>query len=258
MPEVTKHAPGAPSYAELSTTDEKAALAFYGTLFDWTDDPQPMGPDVFYHMQTLKGLPVAALYQQGEEERSQNIPAHWRVYFTVDNVDQTIEKAKSVGGSVVFGPMDVFDAGRMVMLKDPQGAIFACWQPKEHIGARLMRETGAIIWNELMTTDAPAAVEFYKQTLGIDTGKMPGPMDYSLVKAGGDDVAGIMAITPEMGPVPPHWGVYFGVVDVDATLEKAKSLGGNVLVSPQDIPEIGRFAVLQDPQSAAFSIFKPF
>ena len=120
-----------------------------------------------------------------------------------------------------------------------------------------MRETGAIIWNELMTTDASAAVDFYKKTLGIDTGKMPGPMDYTLVKAGGDDVAGIMAITPEMGEVPPHWGVYFGVDDVDAAVEKAKSLGGNVLVPPQDIPEIGRFAVLQDPQTAVFAIFKP-
>ena len=77
MPEVTKHAPGTPSWFELSTTDEKGALEFYGALFGWVDEPQPMGENVFYHMQKLNGLEAAAIYQQQEEERNQGVPGTW-------------------------------------------------------------------------------------------------------------------------------------------------------------------------------------
>ena len=68
MPEVTSHSHGAPSWADLATTDPAAALTFYGALFGWEDDPQPMGPDAFYHMQKLNGLDVAAIFQQMDQE----------------------------------------------------------------------------------------------------------------------------------------------------------------------------------------------
>ena len=72
-----------------------------------------------------------------------------------------------------------------------------------------------------------------------------------------DDVAGMMEITEEMGPIPPHWGVYFGVDDADAAVKKAESLGGSIIIPAMDIPEIGRFAGIQDPQGAMFSVFQP-
>ena len=80
-------------------------------------------------------------------------------------------------------------------------------------------------------------------------------MEYTLLKAAGDDVAGVMQITEEMGPVPPHWGVYFGVANVDDTTSKADFLGATILVPGTEIPGIGRFAVIQDPQGAVFGIF---
>jgi predicted enzyme related to lactoylglutathione lyase len=67
----------------------------------------------------------------------------------------------------------------------------------------------------------------------------------------------MMAITPEMGEgIPPHWGIYLAVEDCDATVKKAESLGGKILVPPSDIPEVGRFSTLTDVQGAAFSIIK--
>jgi uncharacterized protein len=60
-----------------------------------------------------------------------------------------------------------------------------------------------------------------------------------------------------MENVPPAWGVYFAAASVDATADKAKSLGGKVMMGPQDIPNTGRFAVLNDPQGAYFSVFQP-
>ena len=76
-----------------------------------------------------------------------------------------------------------------------------------------------------------------------------------MLKAARTDVAGVMRITPEMGPVSSNWAVYFSVADVDATASQAATLWGTVLVPGTDIPEIGRFATIQDPQGVVFSVF---
>ena len=256
MAEVTVHTQGTPSWAELSTTDAAGALAFYSAIFGWVDDPQAISEDWFYHMQKLNGLEAAAIYQQGEEERTQGVPPHWNTYITVDNVDSVVEQAGRQGGTVVFGPMDVFDAGRMAMLQDPQGAFFAVWRPNQHIGVRVKNEPGAMTWNELLTSNSDAAIEFYGRLLGLERGETMGEMNYTLVRAQGTEVAGVLQITPEMGLVPPNWMIYFAVDNIDETVAKVQSLGGSVLVPGTDIPNIGRFAALMDPQGAAFSIFK--
>ena len=260
MPKVTKYAPGTPSWADLSTTDDTGAVSFYGSLFGWIDDPQEMGPGSYYHMQRMDGQSVAGVYKQGEEEIAQNIPPHWSVYFTVENADQTAQRAKDAGGTVLMEAFDVFEAGRMAVIQDPQGAVFNVWQPNEHIGAELVQEPGTITWAELMANDTGQAVEFYEKVLNVETGKMEGPFPYTTIKVGGNYVAGMMNIS-DMGPqaanVPPHWSIYFGTSDADDTAEKAGSLGGKVMVPPSDIPGIGRFSVMQDPQGAVFSVFQP-
>ena len=256
MPEVTAHTQGAPSWADLSTTDETGAIAFYSAIFGWTDDPQPMGEASFYHMQRVNGLEAAAIYQQGEEERNMGIPARWNLYFTAADVDSVAEQAVRMGATITFGPTDVFDAGRTVAIQDPQGAHFFVWQPKEHIGARVKDDPGAMTWNELLTTSSGDAIEFYTGLLGLERGETMAPMDYTLLRSEGTDVLGVMQITPDMGEVPPHWSVYFAVEDVDAAVAQVQSLGGVVVVPATDIPDIGRFAVLTDPQGAFFNIFK--
>ena len=256
MPEVTKHAKGAPSWAELSTTDEAGAVTFYSALFGWEDESHPMGENWFYHIQKVNGLDAAAIYEQGEEERGMQIPPHWMTYFTADDVDAIAERAPQLGGSVIFGPMDVFEDGRCVRIQDPQGAYFSVWQPKTHIGSQVKHDPGALTWHELLTTDSEAGISFYTGLLGMDRGETMSPMEYVLLKAGGTEVLGVLQITPDMGDFPPHWMVYFAVSDVDASVALTQSLGGSVIVPATDIPEIGRFAALIDPQGAAFSIFK--
>ena len=255
MPEVTSHAPGTPSWFELSTTDEKGAMEFYSAIFGWVDDHQPIYENWSYHMKKLTGLEAAAIYQQQAEERKLGVPPHWNTYFSVTNVDESVARVQQAGGSLLFGPMDVFAAGRMAMLQDRQGAAFAVWQAEGHIGCRVKGEPGAIMWNELMTSDQTDATEFYTGLLGLGSGSMEGPMEYRLLKVSGDDVAGVMQITEDMGPVPPNWMVYFGVANVDDTTSQAEALGAIVLVPGTDIPGVGRFATIQDPQGAVFGMF---
>lgn len=121
-----------------------------------------------------------------------------------------------------------------------------------------LKKHGAISWSELMTTDVSAAKSFYGELFGWQFEDMPMEkenMTYSVVKANNDEVAGIMPF-PEGAPadMPPVWGLYITVDDVDAVAEKATALGAKIHMPPQDIPEVGRFCVLQDPQGAFISI----
>jgi predicted enzyme related to lactoylglutathione lyase len=116
------------------------------------------------------------------------------------------------------------------------------------------KTAGAFSWNELMTTDPQAAAEFYGTLFGwkFDTMDM-GTGPYRVIKAGDTAVGGMMALPPEAKGMPPMWGSYVTVASADATADKCQSLGGKVLVAPTDIPKVGRFVVLQDPQGAVIT-----
>jgi predicted enzyme related to lactoylglutathione lyase len=121
---------------------------------------------------------------------------------------------------------------------------------------------GRFVWHELMTTDMKSAGAFYSKIIGWKTqhwGKdLSGGGEYTLFVSGKRQLAGLMALPDDakkMG-MPPNWFTYIGTTDVDETARLAASLGATVLRAPQDIPDTGRFAVVQDPQGATFGIFK--
>jgi len=118
-----------------------------------------------------------------------------------------------------------------------------------------MRQHGAFSWCELVTTDVEAAKKFYTKLFGWSTESvsMPG-MQYTVVKAAGEDVGGIMAMPPQAKGAPAHWGVYVTVDDVDATAKLAEQMGAKTIVPPTDIPNVGRFCLFQDPQGALISV----
>ena len=116
------------------------------------------------------------------------------------------------------------------------------------------KQHGAFSWFELMTTDTEGAKAFYSKLFGWETEEMPmEDMNYTVVKVGDDAVGGIMAIPPQAEGTPPNWGGYVTVDDLDATARKAQELGAKILVPLTDIPNVGRFFVLQDPQGAVIS-----
>lgn len=117
-----------------------------------------------------------------------------------------------------------------------------------------MQTHGMVSWYELMTTDAEAAKKFYSKLFGwaledVQGGEMP----YTIVNVGGRQMGGMMTLPPGAKGAPPHWGVYVTVDDVDATAKLAESLGARILVAPRDIPDVGRFCVIKDPQGAVIS-----
>jgi predicted enzyme related to lactoylglutathione lyase len=251
MPEVTRHEPGSFCWPELATTDDAAAKKFYTSLFGWSSEDSPAGPDMVYTMLKKKGKSVGALYKLGPQRKG--VPPHWNIYVSVASADAAAKKAKELGGKVLMEPFDVMDVGRMAIIQDHQGATICVWEPKKHIGAEVVNEPGALCWAELDTTDTASAQRFYTALFGwgakvSDT--------YTEWQQGGTSIGGLMTIPKEWGPVPPNWLVYFAVTDPDATAKKTGELGGGTIVPPMDIPGAGRFAVLHDTQGAVFAIYK--
>jgi uncharacterized protein len=254
MPARDSYTQGTPNWVDLQTTDQPAAKAFYGEVFGWSYDDQPMDEGAVYSIAQLGGASVAAIAPQSPELRAAGAPPMWNTYLAVDSVDEVAAKVGPAGGTLAMEPFDVMDAGRMAFVLDPSGAAVALWQANQHIGSSLVNEPGTVIWNELIT-DNPAAVTFYEQLLGVATATADmGADKYTMFQVDGKEVAG--TTPPMMEGVPNHWHVYFAVTDADATAAKIGELGGSVMVAPFDTP-IGKMAVVADPQGAVFSLFQP-
>ena len=259
MPVRTEYAPGTPSWVDLASPDPAASKQFYGSLFGWTYEDQDTGdPNFPYALARQGGKDVSGLMKLSPEMQSGGMPPVWSTYVTVADIDASSAKAKELGASVLQEPMDVMDAGRMAVLADPAGAVFCLWQAKESIGSELVNEPFSFTWSELITPDVAKVKDFYAGLFGWGANEMPmgdGP-PYTMWTLGGDDNGIGGAMPPPMEGMPAFWGVYFAVDDTDAIVAKAKELGANVLAEPMDIPDVGRFAALMDPQGAAFSVIK--
>jgi len=256
MAKFEAHAHGTFSWAELATTDAAGAKKFYAALFGWSIEDVPAGPDMIYSMSRVGSEYAAALYQMSEKMKG--IPPHWASFITVDDVDAVAKRATEQGGTLIDPPFDVMDVGRMAVVKDPTGAVFSLWTAKKHIGAGVLHEPGAMTWNELVTDNVDVARKFYTTVFGWTSEAFEmGTMGvYTLFNRPGEkqNAAGMMPLTQP--GVPPHWLVYFAVEDCDASAKRVTELGGKVQVPPTDIPNVGRFSLVQDPQGAVFALFK--
>jgi predicted enzyme related to lactoylglutathione lyase len=256
MSERNSYVPGTPCWVDLGTPDVDAAAAFYGGLFGWSVEAgESTEQTAGYRQATLRGKPVCGvmpLMQEGQ-------PPVWTTYVSVEDADAIAANVREAGGSVLAEPMDVLDLGRMAVFMDTTGAAFGVWQPGTFVGAEIVSESNAMVWNELNTRDVEAARAFYAKVFSwshdereFETGS------YTTWKAGDDTVGGMIDITGRVpDEVPNHWLAYFATDDADATIEKAKGAGGDVVFGPEDISEVGRIAVLKDPFGAVFALIKP-
>jgi predicted enzyme related to lactoylglutathione lyase len=130
-------------------------------------------------------------------------------------------------------------------------------KPKAQIMEPSETKHGQFSWNELITTDPTAATSFYTKLFGWTTQEFPMPdFTYTVISAGGvgSGQGGIMPTPPAAKGMPPAWIGYVTVDHIDTTAQQVEKLGGKIVVPPRDIPEVGRFAVIQDPQGATLAI----
>jgi predicted enzyme related to lactoylglutathione lyase len=255
MSERTSYATGVPCWVDLISTDPAAARSFYGSLFGWDYD---VGSEETgrYAMALLRGKVVAGVVGQAVPA---GMPTAWTTYLAADDADATVQRAIANGATVMMGPMDVLDLGRVSVATDPTGAVFGIWQGRAHVGATLVNEPGTVTWNELNTRDIDTAIGFYGEVFGVTTDPLDNGPDgprYRTFNVGEDVVGGMQQMGPLFPPqVPPHWMTYFAVDDADATAAAAARAGGKVMMPPTDSP-YGRSAVLLDPQGGAFTVMR--
>jgi len=120
---------------------------------------------------------------------------------------------------------------------------------------------GAVSWTELTTNDVEAAKKFYGALFGWTFQRFPGSeMNYDVISLGDRQFGGVFQTPKQMAGMPPAWVSYITVENVDQTAKNAQELGAKLTVPPMDIPQVGRFCVIQDPQGAciaAITYLKP-
>jgi predicted enzyme related to lactoylglutathione lyase len=247
------YAPGTPLWVDLGTPDLAASTRFYTELFGW--QAEDMGEQMgHYTMMRVDGKSVAAVTPLMSPQQ----PTAWTTYISTTSAEETAKKVTEAGGQVVAPPMQVMDQGTMAVFVDPTGAAFAVWQPDTFAGAELVNKPVSISWNELSTRDMPAAKAFYTKVFPwtAHSNAMPDGGEYVEWQIDGKSIGGGMPMNPQIPPqVPPNWLVYFAVANTDNTVKRAEELGGKVMMPGTDIPQ-GRFAVLTDPQGAAFAVIQ--
>jgi predicted enzyme related to lactoylglutathione lyase len=298
MPIRDGYIPGVPCWVEASEPDPEAALDFYGGLFGWEfEDVMPLSSEGQYFIARgeTRGSSIFDLAGEkhgGDVAALRSIPeaappmAVWNTYFWVDSADEAASKVRDAGGGIATEPFDFVDACRMAVCTDPEGAAFGVWEAREHKGARLVNDPGALVFNGLNTRDVQGARSFYGAVFGWQTGTigggaegwtLPGYGDWlerehhpglrnQMAEAGApegfeDVVASIIPMADDQPDTPAHWSVTFAVDDADAAAKKATELGGKVIVPPFDGPWSTstytiRVTVLADPQGATFAASK--
>jgi predicted enzyme related to lactoylglutathione lyase len=298
MPERDGYVPGVPCWTDVSEPDPEAALEFYGGLFGWEFEDVAQSSDDGRYFIARGEAPSSSIFDTSRAVRSgdvaavRSIPeaappiAMWNTYFWVDSADEAASKVRDAGGGTLIEPFDFMDAARVAAFADPEGAAFGVWEARNHRGARLVNDPGAVVFNNLNTRDVEAAKSFYGAVFGWQTSSigggaqgwtLPGYGDWlerehhpglrpQMADAGApkgfEDVVGsIVPIADGEPDTPAHWSVTFATDDADATAAKAAELGGTVIVSPFDAPWSTptytiRMTVLADPQGATFSASK--
>ena len=249
MPEMTRYEHGVPSWVDIGTQDPSAACASTrscsaGKARTWARRRATT------RSSSKGGKQVAAISPAQDPG-----PPRWTTYINVDDVDEVAKKVESAGGKVIVAPMDVMTAGRMAIFIDTTGAVIAAWQPGDHLGAQLVNEPGAFIWCELSSSDVAKSKAFYSAVFGWGWG---GADDYPEAQVSGRTIGGRDAPASRTCPptCPTTGSSTSGRLTSTPMSRRRPTWAPRVIAGPADIPGTGRFAVLIDPQGAAFALFQ--
>lgn len=243
---------GTPIWYELMTDDPDAAQEFYGVVMAWSFDKMPGDPSLDYRIALAGKDTVAGVLKT--PEHATGMPSKWFVYFGVDDVDAYAKKVKALGGSVDIEPSDIPDVGRFAFCTDPQGAHFYLMRGNsdEDSTAFAPMKPGHCCWNELVTSDQTAALDFYNKLFGWEQGgAMPmGPAgNYTFINHDGGMIGAMM--DQQHKDDKPLWNFAMQVADIDKAKAAVEIAGGNVRMGPVELPDNGGWLIqIDDPQGA--------
>jgi uncharacterized protein len=256
MPVMTEYRPGQFCWVDLNAHNMDEAKKFYNGVFGWTCQDQANPDGHPYGLFFLGDKNVAGIGEMSKEMISMGIPPIWNSYVNVENCDQTVDRARSLGASIIVPSMEAGEAGTLAFIQDPTGATVGLWEKNQHFGAQQVNDPGCFSWNELVSRDIDKATKFFGELFGwtFEENK-ESPTKYFMIKHNGEMAGGMMQMTDDWGDVPAHWGVYFTVQNIQQTCEKIKENGGKICTEPFEI-SMGSLAVCSDAQGAMFNLFE--
>lgn len=254
MPHRTSYPPGTFCWVDLTAHDMNEAIAWYGEQLGWRAEHQDTRGGPPYAQFVYDAKVVAGIGQMSDEMKGRGIPPTWNSYVCVEDAKALEPKVRELGGTVVVPTMKVLEAGSLAYFTDPEGAMFAVWQPDRHAGAALVDEPRSLAWNEKSTRDKEGTTSFYGKLFGWTFEDAPaGGTPYTTIETEGRDNGGIIVIDPSWGDAPAMWLVYFAHEDVQAASKRIQASGGGLIMPPTPSPA-GPFAVVTDPQGAVFAL----
>lgn len=241
-------------WIDLMSKDMGTSRTFYSSLFGWEVAPQDTQGGPPYEIFTLEGQQLCGLGEMTPEMRDSGMPAVWKSYVSVGDLDATLVRAQELGATVKMPAMQVVDAGRMAIIQDPTGAFLSFWQPLQHQGAQLANVPNTWCWNELMTRDPAAAESFFSELFGWEFSKEENsPGNYWIIHNGERMNGGMLEMDAQMGDMPPCWSVYFTVADMEAAMDGVRNAGGVICHGPFD-SSVGPIAIATDAEGGAFNL----
>jgi predicted enzyme related to lactoylglutathione lyase len=250
---------------DLLTDQPEASRRFYGELFGWEFEELGLRTGAFttvnYTLIRHNGRLIGGMIDTNRLDRDTEVDiSQWVVLMSVNDVDAAVGSLTEAGGTVFTPPTDMADRGRIAVVADPQGALFALLETRDGDPVDAEPDMGGFLWNEVWADDVDAATGFYRGLAGYDAENRFLDDDesaetdsgYRVLSADGTPRAGILA-NPVEG-LPPIWVSYIRVNDPAAITAKVESLGGRVLLDAQERDIGGQVALIAGPSGAGIAI----
>lgn len=242
---------------ELQTSDADGAADFYGKVIGWTAKSAGQ-PGMDYRIFSAGEAGIGGLIGLSPDMVSGGAKPGWLAYLAVDDVDKSVASIAAAGGTVQMPAFDLDGIGRMAMVTDPQGVAFYVMRGASDLASHSFAgetpKIGHCAWNDLATTDQPAAMAFYTSQFGwVKDGEMDmGPFGKLEFLRHGSLIGALVTKMPAQPD--PAWSHYFRVADIDIAIASVTSNGGQVRHGPQEVPG-GDFVIKgTDPQGARFAL----
>jgi uncharacterized protein len=242
---------------ELMTTDGAAAAKFYAVVAGWRVQKSPT-PGMDYTLFHAGQAQVAGAFVLSKEAVAGGAPVGWVGYVGVANADKAAADLKAAGGTIHREPNDIPGVGRFAVVADPQGAVFALFQParSDEVSPADANAPGHVGWHELYAKDGTKIFDFYGKLFGWvkgDTMDMGAAGPYQMFGPDSGAMIGGMMTKPAQMPAPA-WAFYVNVPSIAAAIPKIKAGGGTVANGPSEVPG-GQWIVQGiDPQGAHFAL----
>ena len=250
---------------ELMTPDADASKAFYDGVVGWTIGEGAAEYQGYRMIATADGGFAGGVLPLTEEMQQHGARPTWLGYINVADVDAKVASIEAAGGKALMPAADIPNVGRIAMVADPQGAPFYVMKPIPPQGRENEPSTvfspdalGRCGWNELSTTDAARALDFYTSQFGWERGDVM-PMgeagDYQFINQNGRMIGAIFpAAAGAFKDERPHWRYYFRVPSIAAAKAAVEQAGGTIKVGPMEVPGGDHIVIGQDPLGAEFSL----